>query len=958
MAGYRAILPRAGPPWQVGDAMWQVGSIAFLNPWALAALIALPIIWWLLRFTPPRPDRINFPPFRFLLELVSREETPHKTPWWLIALRLLAAGLLIVALAQPVLNKTLPLSVGNGPMVVVVDDGWASAKDWQRRMGVLQEIVDTAEQNGRLISIQTTAPRSAPRPMEPQRARDVSALASALQPQPLTPDRQALGALLTPAFQEASGLQVTWLSDGLDYGSARAFAETLQSLGSGANVSVLAPPPVEVSHVLDAVTLEEGNLTLSVKRADTVGSASGAINAVALNGRVLGTVAYRFENDAAEAKATLELPVALRNEVARMYISDARSAGSVFLLDDSWRRKSVGLVSGKSLYFAQPLLSPLYYVSRALEPFTELKRAPIDEGDSGIRALLDGGLSMLVLADVGQLQESDRIAVETWVDNGGTLVRFAGPRLAARQDELVPVKLRRGGRALSGALSWASPQPLSPFDEASPFYGLEVPEDVTVVRQVLAEPDSELNQKTWARLGDNTPLVTATRMGSGTVVLFHVTASPEWSNLPLSGLFVDMLRRLVARSQGVSGPSQQADFNATGAFAPVRVLSGAGELASPPADAAPVPATEIRDAKPAPEHLPGLYRRGGQTHAINLAGSGLEFAPLGNLPLGVAQAGYAKTPALSLKPWLLSAAFILLLVDALASLWLAGRLARRGGLVSATSIALLIVAGALANTPALAQDSSGGISVADRFAMQATLQTRLAFVITGNARMDEVSRTGLYGLSDYIRRKTSLEPEAPVGVDIEKDEIVLFPLLYWPVHRDAQAPSKAGAAKIAAFLKSGGTIFFDTRDHQDALAGVTSDGPARQALRRILAGLDIPPLETVPPDHVLTKAFYLLNRFPGRWAGGKLWVEATDRAGTGTTSNTDGVSSVIIGSNDYAAAWATDPTGRALYPTVPGGKRQREFAYRTGVNIVMYSLTGNYKADQVHVPSILERIGQ
>ncbi|NNF77197.1 MAG: DUF4159 domain-containing protein, partial [Rhizobiales bacterium] len=915
-------------------------------------------IWWLLRFTPPRPDRIDFPPFRFLLELVSREETPHKTPWWLIALRLLAAALLIVALAQPVLNKTLPIAAGTGPLLVVVDDGWASAKDWQRRMNVLQEIVEAAEQNARLISIQTTTPRLAPRPLEPKEARDVVGLISALQPQPLTPDRQKLASLLTPAFKDSEGVNVTWLSDGLDYGAARAFAEALKSLGTGAEVSVLAPPALEVSHALGDVTLVDGKLTLSVNRADKIGAAKGTINAVALNGRVLGNVGYEFAAERTAATATLDLPVALRNEVARLFVSDARSAASMFLLDDTWRRKTVGLVSGKSLYFAQPLLSPLYYVSRALEPFTELKRAPIDDGDSGIKALLDGGLSMLVLADVGQLQENDRIAVEDWVDNGGTLVRFAGPRLAARQDELVPVKLRRGGRALSGALSWASPQPLSPFDEGSPFYGLPVPEDVTVVRQVLAEPDSELNQKTWARLGDNTPLVTASRVGAGTIVLFHVTASPEWSNLPLSGLFLDMLRRLVARSQGVSGEGQQATFNASGAFAPVRVLNGYGELASPPADAAPVPAKDIRAAKPAPEHLPGLYRRGGQTHAINLAGGGLKFSALGSLPLGVSQGGYTKTPALSLKPWLLTAAFILLLVDALASLWLAGRLARRGGLTAAVSLILFIVAAQMFGTPASAQDDSSGVSVADRFAMQATLQTRLAFVLTGNARMDEVSRTGLYGLSDYIRRKTSLEPEAPVGVDIEKDEIVLFPLLYWPVHRDAQALSQLGAAKLAAFLKSGGTIFFDTRDHQDALAGVTSDGPARQALRRILAGLDIPPLETVPPDHVLTKAFYLLNRFPGRWAGGKLWVEATDRASTGITSNTDGVSSVIIGANDYAAAWATDPTGRALYPTVPGGKRQREFAFRTGVNIVMYSLTGNYKADQVHVPSILERIGQ
>ena len=87
-------------------------------------------------------------------------------------------------------------------------------------------------------------------------------------------------------------------------------------------------------------------------------------------------------------------------------------------------------------------------------------------------------------------------------------------------------------------------------------------------------------------------------------------------------------------------------------------------------------------------------------------------------------------------------------------------------------------------------------------------------------------------------------------------------------------------------------------------------------------------------------------------------MEAVERSDSGTTSNTDGVSSVIIGANDYASAWATGPEGRPMYPTVPGGPRQRELAYRTGTNVVMYSLTGNYKADQVHVPSILERLGQ
>ena len=108
----------------------------------------------------------------------------------------------------------------------------------------------------------------------------------------------------------------------------------------------------------------------------------------------------------------------------------------------------------------------------------------------------------------------------------------------------------------------------------------------------------------------------------------------------------------------------------------------------------------------------------------------------------------------------------------------------------------------------------------------------------------------------------------------------------------------------------------------------------------------------MPRDHVLTKAFYLLSDFPGRWTGAAVWVER--RGGR----HNDGVSSVIIGANDWAAAWAVDAFGTAQFPVVPGGELQREMAYRFGVNWVMYALTGNYKTDQVHVPAIIERLGQ
>ena len=192
-----------------------------------------------------------------------------------------------------------------------------------------------------------------------------------------------------------------------------------------------------------------------------------------------------------------------------------------------------------------------------------------------------------------------------------------------------------------------------------------------------------------------------------------------------------------------------------------------------------------------------------------------------------------------------------------------------------------------------------------------------------------------------------------VGIDPAEDELAFFPLIYWPM-TETQGPLSAAATdRINRYLRQGGVILFDTRDQQQSgSASLLGPTPGIRQLRDVTASLDLPALTPVPPEHVLTRAFYLMQDFPGRLAGGRVWVEDAD------ARVNDGVSSVIVGSNDWAAAWAVDQTGRPLRPVVPGGERQREMAYRFGVNVVMYALTGNYKADQVHVPAILERLGQ
>jgi len=277
----------------------------------------------------------------------------------------------------------------------------------------------------------------------------------------------------------------------------------------------------------------------------------------------------------------------------------------------------------------------------------------------------------------------------------------------------------------------------------------------------------------------------------------------------------------------------------------------------------------------------------------------------------------------------------------------------------ASAVIALAIAGAMLFAP-----SSGHAQQADDdTALRATLQTRLAYVTTGDAEVDRISRAGLQGLTLFLAQRTALEAGDPVGIDPGRDELAFYPLIYWPMVPGAQRPSREALEHIDAYMKNGGTVLFDTRDAIEGSPGSGVVSPNTTAMRTILSSLDIPELEPVPRDHVLTKTFYLLKEFPGRHAGGQLWVEATaterdDEAQERPARSGDGVSSIIITSNDLAGAWALRPDGQAMLPMAGGEPRQREFAFRAGVNIVMYTLTGNYKADQVHVPALLERLGQ
>jgi len=894
-----------------------IPSISFGAPWILVALVVLPAIWFLLRVTPPVPKRVVFPPLRLLLGLKNEEQTPAGTPWWLMVLRLIAAAAVILALAEPQIGRTLTLT-GSGPLILFVDNGWTAAPGWAARAGLLREAVDSAARANRPVAIIATADRPDADLLDAGRA---SRAMQTLVPRPWFASRKdALAAL--QKIHPGAAADVLWLSDGVDDGLAAQTARSLKRLG--AVRLFVSGGPLAVTGASNTAA----GFDISLTRAGSDGMADGVVAATGEQGQTLGTAPFHFDDGTNKTGVKIAIPLEMRNQTARIEIAGQNSAGAVHLLDRGAPRRAAGLVSGAA--GEEPLLSGAYYLERALGPYADLRQGAISD-------LLARHVSVLILADVGKIAGADHDKVAKFVEGGGLLIRFAGDHTASGTDDLVPVTLRAGGRTLGSTLSWASPQHLAAFPDASPFSGLTVPDDVTVSRQILAEPSVTLASRTWARLTDGTPMVTATERGKGWIVQFHVAAAPSWSTLPMSGLYVDMLRRLLTLSAGV----EPAALSAAATLPAQAELDGFGKLRPASAEAQPLSGTEIATIEPSHVHPPGLYGASGAERALNAARSDSVLLALPKLDLSTEH--YAAQAAVLLKMPLLVLAALLLLADFVIALVLRGYVPNvRRWIGGAAMILVLAYAG-----PARADDA---------FALKAALDTRLAYVVTGFGDVDAISKAGLTGLGTALGERTSYAPLEPLGVDLEKDDLAFFPLIYWPMDPRQHDLSPAALSRLAEYMRSGGTLVIDTRDL--TLAAVRGpNNPGQQTLRRLLGKLDLPPLAPVPKNHVLTKSYYLVSTFPGRWDGGTLWAQVLP-PGDAPIRGGDGVSPIIIGGNDWAAAWATDGHGHPLADVTPGGSRQREMAMRFGINLVMYALTGNYKTDQVHVKAILDRLGK
>ncbi|MEQ1493330.1 MAG: BatA domain-containing protein, partial [Terricaulis sp.] len=458
------------------------GPFLFGAPGALLALLALPVLFFIMRATPPPPQREQFPPARLLEGLRTDDQSRERAPWWLVLFRMLAAALLILAFARPSLAPQASDSPLGGRTLIVIDDGWTSAPAWSEVRNAANAAIAQAERARAPIFMLQTVPSTRPRdPGEALTAADAKSRVQRLEPQPWRPDRADAAARL--ARTEGNFDRIVWITDGLNDAGAETLAAALQARGS-----VVARIPAQTARGIVSGSVTPQGVVVEARRAAN-GSAVGAVTAETAEGRSLGAAELQFQGDALTASARIELPPEIAARAARVRIVGEQSAGAVRLLPAGAGRPFVGLVDPGGA--GQPLLSELFYVDRALQPYASLQRGSITQ-------LIDARAQALILPDAGRIAPTDSAALQRWLEGGGLLVRFAGPRLANDADEFVPVRLRPGSRTLGSALAWETPLSIGAFPADSPYAGISPPADVQVRRQVLAEPASLEEARVWA----------------------------------------------------------------------------------------------------------------------------------------------------------------------------------------------------------------------------------------------------------------------------------------------------------------------------------------------------------------------------------------------------------------------------------------------------------------------------
>jgi hypothetical protein len=638
----------------------SIAGWTLMHPTALVIGILVPALMWkFLESMPPKPKIMDFAPIRFLFALESRTHKPTQMPWWQKAIFFSTCAAVGLGIAHPVRVSDIPVD-SNKPVMLVVDNDFSSAHHWTALTKKMNDLVDRSD-GLPIIILKTAKPADggAIKATPPINATQARAIIRDMQPEAWPADRKAAVEALK-AVDTSRHPSIIWLSNGLADKDSSELMEILQAAGS---LTVLKDVSGVTPHLLMPPEAGVGKLTVKVRRADTTKDEVVVVNAYNESSNLVGGAEAHFKAGQAQTEAQFDVSNEQRNQFFRLALRDENSAGAVILMDDRWRLRTVGIVKddvGGKYHESK-------YIEAALQPYAHLKFG-------GISELIKQKPAVIILPDSVGITDTAHKELERWVqEDGGTLLRFAGPNLAEQKnvrDTLLPVELNGLRDPLSPG-GKGKPAQIIPFGAKSHFSGIKIPEGITVTHEVAAMSRPDLDEHVWASLDDGSAFVTGKQMGKGQVILIHTSTDPEWSNFAIKGgpLFIEMQREIIASSQNIGGDSERSK---AANMPPLKVLDGTGAFSNHLGVVHPLTPAIVEGNIIGPHSPPGLYGyKNGVRYAHNLAPAIPEMKPLPPVPNGVVSGIYEIDK--KERDWppglMLGGALALLMAGGLVRLW-------------------------------------------------------------------------------------------------------------------------------------------------------------------------------------------------------------------------------------------------------------------------------------------------
>lgn len=865
-------------------------KIAFEHSNILWLLLILPIIFFISKFEPKPKNYGQFPGYFILKAINYNSNIPISSKIWLKILRTLFAFCLIIGFASPYFKNNNIGKLQNTPLLFIVENDVSLGNEINNINLKIKNIISNPLNKGRkfeIISLYKPQNEKNEKNIVPNQAANFK-----IDRQIIIPDLKQLRQIY----------EIHYFSNNISNNNDNEFFDLLKSKTSS---EINLYSPIESFATIKSIKIEENLIKFDIFATK---NQIYKINALDKNGNI---IAKFNANDKA---ANLSLANEKISKIAYFDILGQRNAAKIFLFDENLLKPIV--FTPKILDKDQPLISDAHFIWSSLKTFANPHVFDMDK-------LQKQKPSAIIFGDISGFDNQETKILKNYMENGGIIIRFMGNKAIAKEnDEIITAKISNQIHKITNGFD-VKPVTINEFAKDNFLYGIEIPQDFKINNNIIFAANSKPDE-IYIQLSDGSPYLSMKKFGLGKLFMFHVNAAPIWSNGGLSNLHNEIIRKIIEQNQ--IGKKSNINFNDENIILKKTLeIDNIGNLNRNFENISFIKLPLNEKKFPNEKYPAGLYENENHVLALNV-GQSYSNAQILKMPENI---GFKSNIDFknNFSYLFLTSAFIILFLELFITFIIKSNFQKflKFALILFSLVSLIPHASYAQNK-------------------KAKDDIKLAFVITNDDATNLIAKQGLEGLSLALEQRTNIEPNGTIGINLETDELAKHPIIYWLIPKNGMEISLNAQKSLNKYMQNGGIILIDTQ-------GKAMDGAKAQAnLKKAVNGLKIPPIEQVPPQHILKKSFYLLQNFQGFYKNSSLWVET---AASQNSSANDGVSPIIIFDGNFARIWARAKTQSMIDIFAPISND--ELGIRSGINIFIYALTGQYKGDQIHINSILNR---